>query len=29
MLVEFLTLMIEKSMIKNSHKVETFVEMFE
>lgn len=29
MLVEFLTLMIEKSLIKNCHKIQAFVEMFE
>lgn len=29
MLVEFLQLMIEKSLIKNSHKIQEFVETFE
>ena len=29
MLVEFLTLMIEKNLIKNSHKIDTFAEMYE
>lgn len=29
MLVEFLTLMIEKSLIKNCHKIQAFVEMYE
>jgi len=29
MLVEFLQLMIEKSLIKNSHKIQEFVEIFE
>ena len=28
MLLEFLTLMIEKNLIKNSRKIETFVEMY-
>lgn len=29
MLVEFLTLMIEKNLIKNSQKIETFVDMYQ
>ena len=29
MLVEFLTLMIEKSLIKNCHKIQAFVDMYE